>query len=302
VSSNRKEWIELTIQTRDELIEPLTELLRKYSLPFAVVLYNKDQRLSEILEISDVVRVYTYIPIDPKSQNIREMVDVGIKVLSIIYETKIIEEKTVNQKYWEDIWKTHFSVLPILDRLVIKPVWQELATDDNRVVVNLDPGMAFGTGHHPTTRMCLEELSRQDLSRKNILDIGTGSGILSIAAIKLGANSALGIDIDENASDSALNNIRLNHVTKEVTLKTGIVDDLDPDVKFDVIVANITAQVIIKLVPSLSTHLVSNGIVITSGILSELFEGVEGSFIQSGYTTVDTATMGDWSLGVFSYS
>jgi len=300
VASVSKEWIELTIQTKDELIEPLTELLRKYTLPFAVVLYDKGERISEIFQVSDLIRVYTYIPVDSKSQNIREMVDVGIKVLSIIHETIIIDEKHVNQAYWEQIWKTHFSILPILDKLVIKPVWQELDDKDDRIVINLDPGMAFGTGHHPTTRMCLEELSRQELTGKSILDIGSGSGILSIAAVKLGALSCIGIDIDENAIDSALNNIEMNGVSENITLQTGVLDDLDSTFKYDVIVANITAQIIINLVPSISSYLKPNGIVITSGILSELFPEVENTFNQLGFECSSFINSGDWSLGVFS--
>tara|TARA_Y100000814_G_scaffold244824_1_gene189846 strand:+ start:1234 stop:2142 length:909 start_codon:yes stop_codon:yes gene_type:complete len=300
VTSVPKEWIELTIQTKDELIEPLTELLRKYSLPFAVALYDKGERFTEIFEVSDIVRVYTYIPVDSKAQNTREMLDVGIKVLSIIHDTLIIEEKVVNKDYWEQIWKTHFSILPILDKLVIKPVWQELSDSDNRTVINLDPGMAFGTGHHPTTRMCLEELSRQDLSAKAVLDIGSGSGILSIAAVKLGAQSSFGIDIDENATDSALNNIQMNGVSENITMKTGVLEDLDTTFKYDVIVANITAQIIVSLVPSMSLYLKPDGIVITSGILLELFPEVENTFKQSGFLTTNFTTSGDWSLGVFS--
>ncbi|MQG85365.1 MAG: 50S ribosomal protein L11 methyltransferase [SAR202 cluster bacterium] len=300
MASVSKEWIELTIQTKDELIEPLTELLRKYTLPFAVVLYDKGERISEIFQVSDLIRVYTYIPVDSKSQNIREMVDVGIKVLSIIHETIIIDEKHVNQAYWEQIWKTHFSILPILDKLVIKPVWQELDDKDDRIVINLDPGMAFGTGHHPTTRMCLEELSKQELTGKSILDIGSGSGILSIAAVKLGALSCIGIDIDENAIDSALNNIEMNGVSENITLQTGVLDDLDSTFKYDVIVANITAQIIINLVPSISSYLKPNGIVITSGILSELFPEVENTFNQLGFECSSFINSGDWSLGVFS--
>ena len=300
MASVSKEWIELTIQTKDELIEPLTELLRKYTLPFAVVLYDKGERISEIFQVSDLIRVYTYIPVDSKSQNIREMVDVGIKVLSIIHETIIIDEKHVNQAYWEQIWKTHFSILPILDKLVIKPVWQELDDKDDRIVINLDPGMAFGTGHHPTTRMCLEELSKQELTGKSILDIGSGSGILSIAAVKLGALSCIGIDIDENAIDSALNNIEMNGVSENITLQTGVLDDLDSTFKYDVIVANITAQIIINLVPSISSYLKPNGIVITSGILSELFPEVENIFNQLGFECSSFINSGDWSLGVFS--
>ncbi|MBR73220.1 MAG: 50S ribosomal protein L11 methyltransferase [Rhodospirillaceae bacterium] len=300
MASVSKEWIELTIQTKDELIEPLTELLRKYTLPFAVVLYDKGERISEIFQVSDLVRVYTYIPVDSKSQNIREMVDVGLKVLSIIHETIIIDEKHVNQAYWEQIWKTHFSILPILDKLVIKPVWQELDDKDDRIVINLDPGMAFGTGHHPTTRMCLEELSRQELTGKSILDIGSGSGILSIAAVKLGALSCIGIDIDENAIDSALNNIEMNGVSENITLQTGVLDDLDSTFKYDVVVANITAQIIINLVPSIASYLKPNGIVITSGILSELFPEVENIFNQLGFKCSSFINSGDWSLGVFS--
>ena len=183
---------------------------------------------------------------------------------------------------------------------MIKPVWQELSDSDNRTVINLDPGMAFGTGHHPTTRMCWEELSRQDLSSKAVLDIGSGSGILSIAAVKLGAQSSFGIDIDENATDSALNNIQMNGVSENITMKTGVLEDLDTTFKYDVIVANITAQIIVSLVPSMSLYLKPDGIVITSGILSELFAEVENTFNQSGFLTINFTTSGDWSLGVFS--
>ena len=116
----------------------------------------------------------------------------------------------------------------------------------------------------------------------------------------MGALSCIGIDIDENAIDSALNNIEMNGVSENITLQTGVLDDLDSTFKYDVIVANITAQIIINLIPSISSYLKPNGIVITSGILSELFPEVENTFNQLGFECSSLINSGDWSLGLFS--
>ena len=200
---------------------------------------------------------------------------------------------------WHQSYEKYFKPIKIDKHTTVIPDWHN--TEDHSIdYIRIKPGMAFGTGHHPTTRMCLEELSRQELTGKSIVDIGSGSGILSIAAVKLGALSCIGIDIDENAIDSALNNIEMNGVSENITLQTGVLDDLDSTFKYDVIVANITAQIIINLVPSIGSYLKPNGIVITSGILSELFPEVENTFNQLGFQCSSIINSGDWSLGVFS--
>ena len=170
-------------------------------------------------------------------------------------------------------WKKYFDPLPVGKKLLIRPVWRDDFDPDGRTVLNLDPGLAFGTGAHETTRLCLETLEKYVSPGCTMLDVGCGSGILSVAALLLGAKSALGIDIDEMAVKASLDNARLNSVEDRYTAVKGNLAD-KADGCYDIITANIVADAIIALSPDIISHMNSSSIYIMSGIIDSRLDDV----------------------------
>ena len=170
-------------------------------------------------------------------------------------------------------WKKYFDPLPVGKKLLIRPVWRDDFDPDGRTVLNLDPGLAFGTGAHETTRLCLETLEKYVFPGCTMLDVGCGSGILSVAALLLGAKSALGIDIDEMAVKASLDNARLNSVEDRYTAVKGNLAD-KADGCYDIITANIVADAIIALSPDIISHMNSSSIYIMSGIIDSRLDDV----------------------------
>jgi len=189
----------------------------------------------------------------------------------------------MGQQDWAEDWKQHFSTTKIGDRLVIKPSWEEHSRQAGEVVVTLDPGMAFGTGTHGTTRLCLETLAQlfdqssvENPPPNRILDVGTGSGILAIAAAALGAREIVACDIDADACETARGNISQNGLSDSIDVTDVLLDAL-PD-NFDVILANILAEENIRLAQQLVDRLASRGTLILSGILDEKVALVTAAF------------------------
>ncbi len=180
-----------------------------------------------------------------------------------------VELYPVQQQDWAEDWKQHFSVTRIGRRLVIKPTWEDFTAEDEDAVVTLDPGMAFGTGTHDTTRLCLEALAQlfdqEPLQR--VLDVGTGSGILAIAAAALGAQQVVACDIDPQSCLVAAENTRLNGVDSRVQITGQALDELEGN--FQLVLANILAEENIRLAPQLVSRLAPGGSLILSGILVE---------------------------------
>jgi ribosomal protein L11 methyltransferase len=195
-----------------------------------------------------------------------------------------LRTSVVDEADWAEAWKAHFHVIRLGRRLVIKPSWRRHHQDGDEVVIDLDPGMAFGTGLHPTTRLCLEALEaradRGPLGRA--LDVGCGSGILSIAAVKLGATRALGIDIDPIAIEATLANARHNRVGKRVRARAGSVPSGEGP--FDLVLANLIAGLLVELAEPLAAELVPGGTLIASGIFidrePEVRRALEGAGLQ----------------------
>lgn len=175
---------------------------------------------------------------------------------------------------WAEAWKKHYTIQHIGSRLVIKPSWLEYAPRDHEVIVELDPGMAFGTGLHPTTRMCLAALEERVQPNIRMLDVGTGSGILSVAAAKLGAREILALDLDPMAVDTATQNIVINRVENIVRVEQGSLDAERERESSDLICVNILAEVICDLAPAIGSSLRANGVVVASGILAHKADAV----------------------------
>ena len=192
-------------------------------------------------------------------ENLRNFTDIG--------EGTILSSETEDAD-WINNWKQYFKPIPVGEKLVIRPTWETYRGEagENRVVLDLDPGLAFGTGTHETTRLCLQLLEKAVKPGQALLDVGCGSGILSVASLLLGAGSAVGVDIDELAVKTARENAALNHVEDRFTAICG---DLTQHVsgRFDIVAANIVADVILRLTKDIPTFLKPGGIYIMSGII-----------------------------------
>lgn len=205
-----------------------------------------------------------------------------------------------DEEDWANQWKLYYKQQKIGERLLICPSWEK-AEDDGRTVLYIDPGMAFGTGTHHTTRMCLQYLD--DIVKKGdrMLDVGCGSGILSIAALLLGAKEAVALDVDPMAERIARENAELNHIPANIytvmagdILSDSAMQERIACQKYDVITANIVANVIIALCPLIPPLLADDGIFISSGIISERLEEVKAALAESGFDILDITRSEDW--------
>lgn len=195
---------------------------------------------------------------------------------------------------WKNKWKAYFKPAHITDRIVVRPSWEEYTPEsDDELVVSIDPGMAFGTGTHETTSLTTLLMEKYLRPGEKVLDVGCGSGILSIIAAQLGAGDVLGIDIDEEAITASNENSALNGIQNGVQFQLG---DLTEGVSFqaDVVVANLLTHLVLRLSPDVPKHLLPGGRYITSGILVEQEEKVVSALTELGFTVMEIAEKGDW--------
>ena len=210
-----------------------------------------------------------------------------------------ITTRTVEGDDWIEIWRKHFRPIHIGSRVVVVPEWIKYEKQPQEVTVRLDSNMAFGTGEHETTSMCLELLQEYLTPECVCLDVGCGSGILGISAVLLGAKSAYLTDIDPVATDSAEHNCKLNGVADRCTVKrTDLVGD--SEIAADIALANITAEVLCRLAPTLPAHVKSGGTLILSGIIKEKLEGVLQAFAAVGFNHIKTINKGEWYAVAFT--
>jgi ribosomal protein L11 methyltransferase len=204
---------------------------------------------------------------------------------------------TVKSEDWSTSWKANFKPLRIGRRLLIVPSWEQVEAGPDDIVLSLDPGMAFGTGGHETTRLCLERLetvlhSRPSAPPASVLDLGTGSGILAMAAARLGAGRVCAVDIDPDAVEVARENLAINGLTERVECSTTPLETLVGP--FDVILANILAEELVRLAPQLAARLACGGVLILSGILAEKEAFVRSGFAAQHLAYLETARQGEW--------
>jgi ribosomal protein L11 methyltransferase len=198
---------------------------------------------------------------------------------------------------WAEAWKAGYGVLRIGRRLVVRPTWRDdYVPQPDDLLIELDPGMAFGSGLHPTTRLCLEALEDALRPGQVVLDVGTGSGILSIAAARLGAARVLALDTDPLAVQIACENVVLNRVEDVVQVEVGTVQIPNPksQISNHLVVANILAETIMELAPALAAHLLPEGVLIASGIIAERAEAVASCLRENGMSLVERRDDGDW--------
>ncbi|BDU51005.1 50S ribosomal protein L11 methyltransferase [Haliovirga abyssi] len=202
----------------------------------------------------------------------------------------------VDEKDWQNVWKKYFFPEKIGERIVVKPTWKDYEKkDEDEIIIEIDPGLAFGTGTHPTTFLCVKMLEKYIKSGDSLLDIGTGSGILMIAGDKLGAGSLYGTDIDEEAIKAAEENLLLNGVLKDkFTIKKGDLLEAVCENKFDIVVSNILAKVIMDLLDDITKVIKSGGLFITSGIILEQKELVISKMKRVGFEIIDIMEEDGW--------
>jgi ribosomal protein L11 methyltransferase len=256
--------------------------------------------------------VRAYLEVDERIEETRQKLEESLYFLGMIKPLPNPVYKQIADQNWMEAWKEHYQPIPIGRRLIIVPVWLD-SPEPDRIPIKIDPGMAFGTGTHPTTQLCLELIENwfeqpqianrksQIVNRKSeiVIDIGCGSGILSIAALKLGATTALGVDIDPQSLWNARTNANINGIGEEFTLGKGsVVEVLEskfPIKRAPLVLANILAPVIVRLFDDGLANLIEvGGVLILSGILQEQTESVIEAAQAKGLVLSGWEGMGDW--------
>ncbi len=290
-------WVELSIEAPAEYVEPLSHLFRRYGKGGVVTEepggYSPDE--GERPPAPDRVTVKTFYPLDQEAKERRGRIDVGVRLMSQIAPISPLTERVIEEREWEEAWKEHFHPLRAAERLVVVPTWREFTPDERDLVIRLDPGMAFGTGHHPTTRMCLEQVEACVKPGMSVLDVGCGSGILSIAAAVLGARLAFGLDVDEAAAAVAEANASENGAAGVVSIANGSLPH--PRVRresYDLALANISAKVVIELAGILASAVKPGGAVVVSGFLLKDEDGVRQACEETGGAVEDRQVDGEW--------
>lgn len=244
-------------------------------------------------ENADSVRLGAYFDEPTNADDIKQAVEAEFARAGRPDALSSVSISAVPEQDWMHKWKEGFEAVEIGERLVVAPSWKLPGKSDGRVVIQIDPGMAFGTGTHETTRLCLEAIERH-WHGGSLLDVGTGTGILAIAAALLAPGSrVVAIDVDPQAVEVARENLAINDVSSSIELREGQPRNLAPQ-EFGVIVANLTAEVIVDLMADLADCLASEGWMILSGILTELAEDVERALVACGFTVTERREAGEW--------
>lgn len=292
------DWLELAAEARTEQVEALYTALSDVaggaSIEEPVVPLGPEEGVRREPWRPSTVRAY--LPCDGHLAGRRAAAYAAAATLPFPVE---LRERTVHEEDWANAWKAFFQVERIGRRLVVRPSWREYAARPDDIVLNLDPGMAFGTGQHETTRMCLiavEELTRPGMC---VIDVGCGSGILGIAAALLGAGDVAAVDTETIAVEATAENARRNGVEQRLRVAEGSLDDrwpfgALPVATFDLALANIHAAAATALAPAVFTALRPGGTLVASGIIAERLDGVLTALATAGFGTPELRAAGDW--------
>ena len=243
------------------------------------------------------VRVIGYFSseedINEKISEIEKRLDY-VKSLELDTGTLEIFKKEVKQENWENEWKKYFNVQKVSDSIVIKPSWEKYTPKAGEKTIDIDPGMAFGTGTHETTRMCINAIEKYMNKGDSLIDIGCGSGILSIAAVHLGAKKVIAVDLDKLAVKVSKENVDLNGFSNTIDVRYGDLTDVI-DEKADVIVANIIADIIAKLSENIADFMKDGGYFISSGIINDKKDFVISKLKENNFDIIEENNDGEWN-------
>ncbi len=303
---DQDQWLEISVNLAAEFAEPVTHIFSRYGDGRVFVAQTGEWDADDIESDSTTngtVTVFCYLKLDDTTGNRKSMIDIGLRLMGEITELHSRRERIVNPEEWEN---QTFPTIRVGRRILISP-WsiengppESLQPED--VEVFLSPGLAFGTGNHPTTQLCLnqieEEFERGRLDGAHVLDVGCGSGVLAIAALKMGAGHAWCLDIDETAIRAVADNLVMSGVSERASVLEGSVPNVNlPDTKFDYVFANITSRVLIDIADALIAKTVSGGTILASGILAGQADAVAKAFTQNHATKiVETRKKADWIM------
>lgn len=301
-------WSEFSIHTSHEAVEPICNILHEFGASGVVIEDPNDLSKEWGIDYGEVyqlypedypeegVRIKAYFPLTDALASTIERIKKSINDL-IAYGfdlgSNAIEIVEVDENDWANAWKAYYKPIKVTDTLTITPTWERYEKKEGEIVIELDPGMAFGTGTHPTTILCLRALEKSIRGKERVIDVGTGSGVLSIAAAKFGAASVLALDIDDIAVKSASENVRLNDVERLITVKKNfLLQGIEGE--YDIIVANILTEIIVQFVTDAVSLLKTNGLFITSGIIKNKEDDVKSVLIENGFTIEEKYELNDW--------
>lgn len=302
-------WSEISVHTTQEALEAVANILHEAGASGVVIEDNAElsrvweDRYGEIYELQpsdypeEGVIVKAYLPINSFLGETVEQIKNALNNL-ILYDIDLgkgtVSLTEVHEEEWATAWKKYYKPLRISERIVVTPTWEEYEPEsENEIIIELDPGMAFGTGTHPTTVMCVQALEKYVKPGDEVIDVGCGTGILSISAAKLGAEKVHSFDLDEQAVQIARLNAKLNKVGEQVEVRqNNLLDGVQGPV--DLIVANILAEVILRFVGDAYQVLKSNGLFIVSGIIHAKEAQVRQELERNGFRIIDTYQIEDW--------
>ena len=304
-------WIEVTIKTTTEAVEAITNILDDLRTGGVMIEDPKDFFFQKKNELDwdyveeevfnkrniEGVLIKTYIS---EERNVMELVEIIKQKVSALTGFGIdigegsVSLGQVNEEDWANEWKKYYKPTKIGEKLVVKPTWEDYEVQSGDLVIELDPGMAFGTGTHETTTMCMRELEKYVTEDSKVFDIGCGSGILAIAAAKLGAKDVIAVDLDEVAVKVAAENVVHNHVQDSVQVLHGNLIDVVSD-KADIVVANIIADIIKILARDVHSCMKEDAVFISSGIIHAKVNEVKESLIENGFEIIEVKTLGEWN-------
>ena len=309
-------WAEISIQTTHEATDVVAEIY--HDLGASGVVIEDPELLNDYIDAgmwdfsnmtravdTDAVTVKAYLPVDEDLDERLRLFEARIREFQAVTGDGMekgscaISWATVQDEDWSENWKKYFHPEKVGSLIVIKPTWEDYTASPDDIVIELDPGAAFGTGTHPTTAMCIRELELLVRGGMRVFDVGTGSGVLSIAAARLGAADVMAMDYDRTAVNVAEENIRQNRL--EGQIRTGISDLLKSfEGQADLIVANIIADIIIRLFEELDEHLAPGGHLLASGIIAERLPDVTEACLACGFTVDKVIEEKGWAAMVIS--
>lgn len=302
-----KQWLEIEIVTSSEAADAVTGILYNTGVQGVAIIDSKDVEEKkqssdgfdwvevDFLEIKNGAIVKAYYKEDEKFNEYLQYVKESVMNLEMFGLNKgegKITVKKVNEEDWENNWKVYYKPTKVGKRIVVKPTWEEYEKSEDEVIIELDPGMAFGTGTHETTRLCMQALEKYVKSDSTVFDIGTGSGILAITAAKLNAKKVIGVDLDPVAVDAAKENVGLNNLSNIEILYGNLMDVVDG--KADIVVANILADIIKILAEDVKKFVVEGGCFIASGIILDRKDDVIEKLNECGFSIEEVNTDGEW--------
>lgn len=291
MSSNER-WLQLTIECDRQIVDPLSDYLVGV-LEAAVEVGIEDQLIDESLHAF----LQESNPTDERVVDIVEQVEIQAKMLAAIFQVKepVITHTILEDQDWGSNWKKHFKPFAITSGLVIKPSWEDYNAKESELVIEMDPGMAFGTGHHATTSLCMDYI--RSVIQENpgkVLDVGTGTGILAMAAALFGAENVVGIDNDPDAVAAACENVAHNNLSERVVIDITALNELTGE--YSLVVANIIFEVLVMMRDDLTRLTAKGGALVLSGILKEKQAHEIITLYESlGFSCVDKAEKGEWA-------